>query len=79
MGIKGFIRDGHNAHRNFRMHVVQVQGILHPIRSVNSGAYWRLLLPGLHNITVTASGYIPQTIYNVKITNENITSVSETI
>jgi len=44
---------------------------------VNSGAYWRLLLPGLHNITVTASGYIPQTIYNVNVTNENTTSVSE--
>jgi hypothetical protein len=52
-----------------------VEGILHPIRSVKHGAYWRLLLPGLHNLTVTASGYLPQTIFNINVTNENLTSV----
>jgi hypothetical protein len=55
--------------------LIQVEGILHPIRSVKYGVYWRLLLPGLHNITVTASGYVPQTKYNINVTNENITNV----
>jgi hypothetical protein len=55
--------------------LILVEGILHPIRSVKYGVYWRLLLSGLHNITVTASGYVPQTKYNINVTNENITNV----
>ncbi len=52
-----------------------MEGILHPIRSVKHGVYWRLLLSGLHNITVTASGYLPQTKFNINVTNENLTNV----
>jgi len=55
--------------------LIQVEGILHPVRSVKHGAYWRLLLPGLHNITVTAAGYLPQTKFNINVTNANLTSV----
>lgn len=55
---------------------MQVQGILHPVRSVTSGAYWRLLLPGVYNITVSASGYLPRTAYDMRVTNENATNVS---
>ncbi len=78
MGIKGFIRDG-LTRTGISNALVQVQGILHPIRSVNSGAYWRLLLPGLYNVTITASGYLPKTKYNIKVTNENRTSVRKII
>ncbi|CAF4170825.1 unnamed protein product [Rotaria sp. Silwood2] len=69
LGIKGFIRDA-QTRTAISGALIQVEGILHPVRSVRSGAYWRLLLPGLHNITVTASGYLPQTTYNVNVTNE---------
>lgn len=55
--------------------MIQVEGVLHPVRSVKHGAYWRLLLPGLHNITVTAAGYLPQTKFKVNVTNENLTTV----
>jgi hypothetical protein len=74
MGIKGFIRDA-KTRMPISDALIQVEGILHPIRSVQQGAYWRLLLPGLHNITVTAVGYMPQTKYSINVTNENLTSV----
>ena len=54
---------------------IQVEGILHPVASVESGAYWRLLLPGLHTITVTAAGYVPQTKRDVNITNSDPNNV----
>ncbi len=74
MGIKGFIRDSQTK-TGISEALIQIEGILHPVRSVKSGAYWRLLLPGSYNVTVTASGYSPQTKYNVLVTNENITNV----
>ncbi|CAF4473743.1 unnamed protein product, partial [Rotaria sp. Silwood2] len=74
LGIKGFIRDA-QTRTAISGALIQVEGILHPVRSVRSGAYWRLLLPGLHNITVTASGYLPQTTYNVNVTNEKTSAL----
>jgi len=73
MGIKGLIRDA-KTRTGISGALVQIEGILHPVRSVQQGAYWRLLLPGLHNVTVTAAGYRSQTKYNVNVTNENSNS-----
>ena len=72
--MKGLIRDS-ETRTGISGALVQVEGILHPVRSVEHGAYWRLLLPGLHNITVTASGYQSKTVLNVNVTNANATSV----
>ena len=77
MGVKGLIRDA-TSRTGISGALIQVEGILHPVRSVKQGAYWRLLLPGLHNITVTAAGYQSQTKFNINVTNENSTNVSET-
>lgn len=76
MGIKGFIRDA-KTRTGISEALVQIKNILHPVRSASSGAYWRLLLPGTYDITVTASGYLSQTKSNVIITNTNTTSVCE--
>ncbi|CAF4644342.1 unnamed protein product, partial [Rotaria sp. Silwood1] len=73
LGIKGFIRDA-KTQTGISGALIQVEGILHPVRSIKYGVYWRLLLPGLHNITVTASGYLSQTKFNINVTNENLTS-----
>lgn len=75
MGIKGLIRDA-STRTGISGALIQIEGILHPIRSVRSGAYWRLLLPGLYNVTVTASGYFSQTKFKVNVTNANVSSVS---
>ncbi|CAF0750791.1 unnamed protein product [Didymodactylos carnosus] len=72
MGVKGLIRDS-VSHTGISGALIQVEGILHPIRSVSQGAYWRLLLPGLYNITVTASGYEPQTKMLVNVITDNTT------
>ena len=74
LGVKGLIRDS-DTRTGISGALVQVEGILHPVRSVEHGAYWRLLLPGVHNITVTASGYQPKTVLNVNVTNANATNV----
>lgn len=31
----------------------------HPVRSAKDGDYWRLLLPGEHEVTVSKDGYTP--------------------
>lgn len=76
MGIKGFIRDS-EVRTAISGALIQIEGILHPVRSVQSGAYWRLLLPGSYNVTVTASGYRPETKYNVLVVNASLSSVSD--
>ncbi|CAF2037087.1 unnamed protein product [Rotaria magnacalcarata] len=73
LGIKGFIRDI-DTHTGISGALIQVEGVLHPVRSVKNGVYWRLLLPGLHNVTVTAAGYLPQTRFNISVTNNDLTS-----
>lgn len=55
--------------------MIHVQGILHPIRTMSTGAYWRLLVPGVYNITATAPGYSSQTMNNLQIFNDNKYSV----
>ncbi|CAF1273000.1 unnamed protein product [Rotaria sp. Silwood1] len=74
LGIKGFIRDA-QARTGISGALIQAEGILHPVRSIRSGVYWRLLLPGLYNVTVTASGYLPQTKYNVNVTNDKTSAL----
>ncbi|CAF1279483.1 unnamed protein product, partial [Adineta ricciae] len=73
LGIKGFIRDA-ETQTGISGALIQVEGILHQVRSVQHGAYWRLLMPGSYNVTITAAGYVSQTKMNIKVTNENITN-----
>jgi hypothetical protein len=40
---------------------VRVEGSTHVVKATASGAYWRLLPPGDHTVTVSASGYLPTT------------------
>ena len=74
LGVKGYVRDA-QTRTGISGALIHVQGILHPVRSVASGAYWRMLLPGFYNITVTASGYMSKTIPNVQVNNSNTNEV----
>ena len=54
-GIKGFVKDvNSNPIAGATIHVV---GRNHSVTTATDGDYWRLLLPGLYNIVVTAKGY----------------------
>lgn len=38
-----------------------VEGVQHITKSANDGDYWRILLPGVYNLTISARGYEPYT------------------
>lgn len=54
-GVRGFVTStiGHPIKRA----EVLVEGINHVVKSWEFGDYWRILLPGKYNITVSARGY----------------------
>ncbi|XP_015252533.1 PREDICTED: carboxypeptidase Z isoform X1 [Cyprinodon variegatus] len=54
-GIKGFVKDEDgNGIKGAR---VSVRGIRHDVTTAENGEYWRLLTPGIHIVTASASGY----------------------
>lgn len=55
MGIKGLIRN-RDSMAPVKQATVAVEGIKHNVTSSLRGEFWRLLLPGTYNITVTAPG-----------------------
>ncbi|XP_021913626.1 carboxypeptidase D-like isoform X2 [Zootermopsis nevadensis] len=58
-GITGYAIDGEN--RPISVADVHVEGSTHVVNVTASGAYWRLLPPGDHTVTVSARGYLPTT------------------
>jgi len=54
VGVKGFVFDENN--NLVPGAKIYVDTLDHPIHSVSTGDYWRLLTPGIHNITVHFSG-----------------------
>ncbi|XP_026313538.1 carboxypeptidase D isoform X2 [Hyposmocoma kahamanoa] len=55
LGIKGFVTNDTGA--GIPNAIIQVERITHNVKTDQHGAYWRLLLPGDYNVTVTAPGY----------------------
>uniref|UniRef100_UPI00398E4483 carboxypeptidase D isoform X2 n=1 Tax=Pristiophorus japonicus TaxID=55135 RepID=UPI00398E4483 len=59
-GVKGFVLDATNGKGIYNA-TISVAEVSHPLRSAKDGDYWRLLVPGVYKITVSARGYIPMT------------------
>ncbi|XP_063832950.1 carboxypeptidase D [Ostrinia nubilalis] len=55
MGVKGHVVDQHG--EPVKHAIVQVEGINHPVKVTERGVYWRLLLPGVYNVSASAMGY----------------------
>jgi len=53
-GVKGFVLDDKG--QGVRNADISVVGIEHPVKSANDGDYWRILVPGDYEISVTAYG-----------------------
>jgi carboxypeptidase D len=67
-GIKGVVVDSITKDPVEKAAVV-VEGINHGVVTTKRGEYWRILLPGVYNITVSAFGYHTLRKENIKITN----------
>lgn len=55
LGIKGFVTDSKG--KGIANAAIQINNRGHIVRTHHSGDYWRILLPGRYNITVSANGY----------------------
>lgn len=60
MGIKGVVLE-EKTNRPIEGAIISVQNYGHNLTSSDQGVYWRLLLPGRYNVTVSAFRYISQT------------------
>ncbi|GFR88437.1 carboxypeptidase D, partial [Elysia marginata] len=66
IGAHGFVTDAETG-EGVENATIVVEGIDHNIKSIESGAYWRLLAPGSYSIKVVANGYDDVTFDHVDI------------
>lgn len=68
MGVKGVVKDLDTG-ESIEKAVIKVDGLDHDVVTSDRGEFWRLLMPGVYNITVSAIGYHSQQIMNHKVDN----------
>ncbi|KAM4700786.1 carboxypeptidase D isoform 2-T2 [Discoglossus pictus] len=66
IGAKGYVKDSISL-KGLLNATISVQGIDHDVTTGKLGNFQRLLAPGMYNITASATGYSPQTIFNVEV------------
>ncbi len=74
-GIAGVVRDADTGD-TLTEAVVQVEEVDWPVFCDRvSGHFHRILLPGTYTVTAWANGYLPNTVNNVSVTTDTVTSV----
>lgn len=70
-GVKGSVTDSNNS--AIYKAQITVRGNNHTIKTLKSGDYWRLLLPGSYKITASAKGYQSVSKENIVVTADKTT------
>ncbi|XP_037124503.1 carboxypeptidase D [Syngnathus acus] len=78
IGVRGYVKDSVSGSAVTNASVV-VAGVGHNLTTGSYGDYYRLLLPGVYNITVVATGYTPVTVNNVQVLDGNATELNLTL
>ncbi|XP_061781812.1 carboxypeptidase D [Nerophis lumbriciformis] len=78
IGIRGYVKDKASGSALPNASIV-VAGIRHNLTTGNHGDYYRLLLPGVYNVTAVATGYTPVTVNNVQVLEGNATRLNLTL
>lgn len=61
-GVKGMVIDGKDG-TGISNATITVAGVDHPVTTNKAGDYWRLLVPGTYQLTASARGYTPVSVY----------------
>ena len=75
-GVKGFVKDVND--KPIAGATIHVVGRNHSVTSATDGDYWRLLLPGVYTIVVTADRY-RRVQAEVVVANESVTKLNFTL
>ncbi|KAG7478892.1 carboxypeptidase D [Solea senegalensis] len=78
MGVRGYVTEAISGAALSNVNIV-VAGIHHNLTTRTYGDYYRLLLPGIYNITAVAPGYTPMTIHSVLVLEDKATEVNFTL
>ncbi|KAJ8392156.1 hypothetical protein AAFF_G00079620, partial [Aldrovandia affinis] len=61
-GVKGTVMDGKDG-TGISNATITVTEVAHPVTTNKAGEYWRLLVPGTYQLTASARGYTPVSVY----------------
>ncbi|XP_067306751.1 carboxypeptidase D-like isoform X2 [Pseudorasbora parva] len=78
IGLRGFVKAARNE-APLADAVIMVAGINHNVSTSRFGDYYRLLLPGIYNITAVAPGYIPMSVAGVEVIEGKATELNITL
>ncbi|CAL9683911.1 unnamed protein product [Knipowitschia caucasica] len=78
IGVHGFVKEAVGGAAITNASIV-VEGIRHNLTTGMNGDYYRLLLPGTHNITVIAPGYVSVTVHGVQVSEDETTKLNFTL
>lgn len=87
MGVKGFVTDFSDSKilnsdqiygKPLKNAIISVQGIEYNVTTSNYGDYWRLLTPGVYNLTAYVNGYRPET-KQIEVLENDVTVLNFTL